>query len=445
MPGYSRLAVGSWGELTDVGPITWALAGCLEQRERRVRHFLSRACYGAPLGAVAATGAASRCLDSWLSSVDYCRTQLAEAYASADFVLVEGRFEPHDESTGESQGGDLATLANRLDLPRVIVLDAALAADCRLPPRPDAVDAVILDGLVDREQFGRLQICVEGSWGVPVVAATERDEGLRQRVASLPRGRAVAHDLVDALVRRMSGYLQLDALDKVADRATLPQPSAPCPPVAFPATEPTIAVAYDEAFCGYFPDVLEQLEQLGARVVDFSPLSDEGLPDDADVVLLGCCKPEAFAARLAANYCMHAALRNFARRGGFIYSEGGGTAYLSRSIREADGGELPMVDLLPLTATALDEPEPFTPVEFTLGRRCPLGPRGTTLRGYRGGRYRFEPVAPWETSAADAPHDLFSAGTVVGGRMQLHFVAQPALLGSLLERRTRDDAYAVVG
>jgi cobyrinic acid a,c-diamide synthase len=372
---------------------------------------------------------------------------MAEAYASADFVLVEGRFQPQGETTRATRGGDLATLAHQLDLPRVIVLDAALASGCRLPPRPDAVDGVILDGVSDREQFGRMQICVEGSWGVPVVAANERDDGLRERLASLPRGRAVDHDLVDVLTRRMNAYLQPSALEAIAERPTLPMPSAASTPPVFMATDSTIAVAYDDAFCGYFPDVLERLEQLGARVVDFSPLADESLPDDADVVLLGCCRPEMFAERLAMNYCMHAALRDFVRRGGFVYSEGGGTAYLSRSLVTPKGGELPMVDLLPLTARAMDEPEPFSPVEFTLDRGSALGPRGTKLRGYRGGRYKFEPAGPCETPASDAAEDLFASGHVIGGRTQLHFVAQPALLANLLEQRcrSRDASFAVVG
>jgi cobyrinic acid a,c-diamide synthase len=338
-------------------------------------------------------------------------------------------------------------LAHQLDLPRVIVLDAASAVGCRLPPRPDAVDGVILDGVADREEFGRLQICVEGSWGVPVVAATERDDEMQRRVAALRPARVVEHELVEALARRLDGYLQLDAMLAVAERPTLPQPSAPCPPQSYPATPSTIAVAYDDAFCGYFPDVLERLEQLGARVVDFSPLADEGLPDGTDAVLLGCGKPEAFADRLANNCCMQAALRGFARRGGYVYSEGGGTAYLARSLTLEDGRELPMVDALPVAARVLDAMEPFSPVEFMLERGCPLGPAGTTLRGYRGGRYQFEPLAGCEMPAGAAPHDLFSAGNTVGGRMQLHFGAQPALLGNLLERRDyrRAEAYAFIG
>lgn len=443
MSGYARVAVGCWGERPDPGPVCWALAGCLERRGRRVRHFLSQACYGAPQGAVTSTGRASQYLDCWLSSTDVCRSQLAEAYASADFVLAEGSF-PRTETTDRRRGGDLMTLAHRLDLPRVMILDASLAADCRLPSRPDAVDGVILDGVLDVEQFARMQICVEGAWGVPVVAALQRDEGLRQQIVCLPPGRIVSHELVDALVRRMDDYLQLDALEAIAHRPTLPQPSSSgawLPPKL--GARSTVAVAFDDAFCGYFGDVLERLEQLGVRVVDFSPLADESLPEGVDAVLVGCGRPEEHADRLASNHCMRSALRNFARRGGVIYSEGGGSAYLSRTLVLDDGRTVPMVDALPLTAHAAAEREPWSPVEFTLAGRSPLGPPGLPVRGYRGGRYRFDPVESCPAPAAELPHDLFAAGNVVGGRVQLHFLAQPQLLSNLFDRR--EDFYAVVG
>lgn len=442
MPGYPRLAVGCWGERSESGPVCWALAGCLERRGRRVRHFLAQACYGAPQGAVTTTGRASQYLDGWLSSTDVCRARLAEAYASADFVLAEGRYAPGRGSAGP-RGGDLATLAERLDLPRIVVLEAALAADCRLPPRPDAVDGVILDGVLDAERYARMQICVEGAWGVPVVAGLERDEGLRQQIVCLPRGRTVAQELVDALIRRMDDYLQLDVLDAIAARPNLPQPTnAHRPPPQF-VVQPTVALAFDDAFCGYFADVLERLEQFGVRFVDFSPLNDETLPDGVDAVFVGCGRPEEFADRLAANHCMRSALRNFARRGGVVYSEGGGTAYLSRTLVLDDGRTVPMVDALPLTAVVRPEREPWEPVEFTLGGCGRLGPPGTTVRGYRGGCYRFEPVEPCASPAVELPRDLFAAGNVVGGRMQLHLLEQPTLLSALFDRREK--FYAVVG
>ena len=453
MSGFARLALGSLGRRPDPGPVCWALAACLERQGRQVRHFFSRACYCSPQGGLTATGSASGYLDSWLLSTDACRTRLAEAYASADFVLAEGCF-PADRCdlrvgealTGSRRGGDLATLAERLDLPRVIVLDAAQAVDCRIPPRPDAVDGVILDGVADAGQFARIQTCIEGVWGVPVLAALERDEGLRQRLVSLIPGAPVPSEVINTLAARMSDYIQWNTLWTIADRPTLPQPTAPVVERFDVLKPPTIATAYDAAFSGYFADALEQYEKLGARIVDFSPLNDESLPDDVDVVLIGCGRPEAHAEQLAANHCMLSALRDFARRGGYIYSEGGGTAYLSRTLTLEDGRDYPLVDALPLAATLRDEPEHPCPVEFTARRDCLFAPAGTTLRAYRGGRYQFVPQEPSVAIDQELAEDWYRHGNTVGGRLQLHFAAQPVLLRGLFARPSTGRAgYVNVG
>lgn len=452
MSGYARLALGSLGRRPDPGPLCWALAGCLQRRGRQVRHFFSRACYCSPQGGLSATGSTSGYLDSWLLSTDACRTRLAEAYTSADFVLAEGVFptERSDLHTGSAafenrRGGDLATLAERLDLPRIIVLDAAQAADCRIPPRPDAVDGVVLDGVNDAEQFVRMQTCIEGVWGVPVVAALQRDEGLRQRLVSLLPGAPVPAEVIQALVSHMIDYVQWNTLAQIAERPTLPQPTVAINDNFEVMRPPTIAVAYDDAFRGYFADAMDRYEKLGARVCDFSPLKDETLPEGTEVVLIGCGRPEVYAEQLSENHCLMAALRTFARRGGYIYSEGGGTAYLSRTLTLEDGRSVPMVDALPLAAQVLREPQAPDPVEFTTRADCLFAPAGTTLRAYRGGRYQFTPL-DHHTARSELADDWYRHGNTVGGRLQLHFAAHPVLLRGLFTRPTQQrEGYAGVG
>ena len=54
-----------------------------------------------------------------------------------------------------------------------------------------------------------------------------------------------------------------------------------------------IGVAYNGAFCFYYPDNLEALEAAGAELVFFEPFNDARIPD-VDAVYLGGGFPESF-------------------------------------------------------------------------------------------------------------------------------------------------------
>ena len=135
-----------------------------------------------------------------------------------------------------------------------------------------------------------------------------------------------------ALGQRLLPTLRLPLLRQLAGRAT---------PIVFEpeswliqADKPgfRIAVAIDEAYCGYYPETLDLLEAAGAELCDFSPLRSEAIPDGADVVYFGCGHPERDPEKLAANHCLKQSLRCYAAAGGRIYAEGSGLAYLCREI-----------------------------------------------------------------------------------------------------------------
>jgi cobyrinic acid a,c-diamide synthase len=195
-----------------------------------------------------------------------------------------------------------------------------------------------------------------------------------------------------------------------------------------------IAMAYDEAFNCYFPDSIDALEMLGAKVIDFSPLKDEALPEDVDVVYFGCGHPEQFAERLVANQCMMQALRGYVRCGGRLYAEGGGFAYLCQSIHMEAGQSTPMVGVFPATAHWNPGPTGPRPVEVTMTRGTWLGTPGTTLRGYRNERWQITPQGTQLAVLGEEghEHDLLTAYQALGSRLHLNFAALPNFLHSFL-------------
>src|SRR5262249_52953928 len=145
---------------------------------------------------------------------------------------------------------------------------------------------------------------------------------------------------LDALADSFLRFVDLSAIHALAESRPFPETPESLP-VMGRGRRFRVAYAQDEAFGRYFPDTLETLEALGAELVEFSPLTDEALPERVDLVMIGCGYPDRHVEALAENHCLISALRSHVCRGQRIYSEGGGTAYLSRSILLPDGRRVP--------------------------------------------------------------------------------------------------------
>jgi cobyrinic acid a,c-diamide synthase len=196
-----------------------------------------------------------------------------------------------------------------------------------------------------------------------------------------------------------------------------------------------VAVAYDEAFHGYFPDTLDVMELRGATIRDFSPLRDERLPPGPDVVYFGCGHPELFASMLAENDCMMLALKGHLCGGRRIYAECGGLAYLCQEIEMPDGHRWPMVGALPATARLDPLPAVPTPLEITLASDTWLGRSSDRLRGYLNPRWSLTLAPSIARCGREVGHetDVIGRHQAIGSRMYLNFAAQEQLLTRFFE------------
>ncbi len=95
-----------------------------------------------------------------------------------------------------------------------------------------------------------------------------------------------------------------------------------------------IAVAKDKAFCFYYEDSLDALRQCGAELTEFSPLSDEKLPEGIDGLYLGGGYPELYKEALSENKSMLESIKNAISSGLPCIAECGGFMYLLESIED---------------------------------------------------------------------------------------------------------------
>ena len=415
-------------------PLLWGLLQAFEDRGLRVQSFLSRALFLPLEGATTITGQSPRQLDTWLMSEETCRQLFKRGTVSCDLAVVDGAWD--DGSAPPPAGGSLRELCTWLDLPVVAVVDVAALADCRIPPRPEGVQAVLLHGADCRGQ--RLRTLLESLWGIPVLGWMELEPALRAAVEALAIGEKPSEELCRALGARCTATVDLARLAKIATARPFATPASHADSPSDLEQQPAspqvaglhIALAYDEVFNCYFADTLEALEAAGARVTDFSPLADERLPGGADIVYFGCGHPERFAAQLGANECMVSALRSHLCDGRRIYAEGGGLAYLCQEI-DTGNGRFAVVGALPAIARRNPQPTPPEPVEVRLSRDTWLAPRGATLRGYLNSFWELEPAAHLHP-CLEGEHalDLVCRHQAIGSRLHLHFAVQAPVLRS---------------
>jgi cobyrinic acid a,c-diamide synthase len=298
-----------------------ALARLHARQGRRVRVFKCGPDFLDPQIHAVASGSPCYNVDLWMCGEAEAKWRLAAAAADADLILVEGVMGLYDGQPSAAE------LAERLGLPILAVIDGSSMAT----------------------SFGAIAYGLKHYRpGTPLTAALANRVGSAYHAelleASLPPDIAwyghLPRDVDAALPERHLGLLPASEVDNLAQRiermadllattaaAQLPPPVdfavTPAPAIAPLLAGKTIAVARDAAFCFLYPANLDCLAELGARLVFFSPLADQGLPE-CDAVWLPGGYPELHAGQLAANRALWAAIKTHVDAGKPLLAECGG-------------------------------------------------------------------------------------------------------------------------
>jgi len=440
----SRLLVAGVSSGSGKTTVTSALLAAFRRRGLRVQPFKAGPDYIDPGYLSTAAGVPARNLDPWLLSETRLADLFARAAATADLSLVEGMMGLYD-GKADTEEGSTAHLAKLLAAPVVLVIDAgklsrtaaaiALGMQHFDPALPLA--GFLLNGIASEGHRRWVAGPIETATGLPVfgylpqradLAVPERHLGL------IPTAEGGVGDaFFGRLAAQAEQTIDLDGILALAE-------TAPALSVAqsdlFPAEaippRTRIAVAQDEAFSFYYQDNLDLLRAWGAELVPFSPIHDRVLPDGIGGVYLGGGFPEVYAASLAANQGMHAAIRLAARRGLPLYAECGGLMYLCQGIVDATGERHPMVALIPGWST-IDRPR------LALGYRTGsaqrdsfLLRRGEPVRGHefhwsnlQGGA--VEGHAAYTLDGAPARLEGYADGGVLATYLHVHFGSDPRL------------------
>ena len=291
-------------------------------------------------------GAKSRNLDLFFLGEDKTRYLLEKNSAGSGLALIEGVMGYYD-GIAMSHEASAYHLARATETTAVLVLDGRGSARTLAAVvhgmktfRPDSgIQGVILNR-VSPMLYPRLKACIEEETGVTVYGYLPNlpDCALESRHLGLVTAAEVAglREKLKKLAAQAEKSLDLDGLLALAASAPALNPT----PVELPDPvegEPVIAVARDKAFCFYYADGLELLEQMGAKLVEFSPLADETLPEGTCGLYLGGGYPEEYAKELADNHSLLREIHEKVLHGLPTIAECGGFLYLNRRLGDADG------------------------------------------------------------------------------------------------------------
>ena len=111
--------------------------------------------------------------------------------------------------------------------------------------------------------------------------------------------------------------------------------------------EVLIGLAQDEAFCFYYQENLRLLEEMGAKLIPFSPIHDKKLPEGIQGILFGGGYPELYPEELSQNKSMMQNIREASERFLPILAECGGFMYLHEELEIRDNKIYPMAGIIP--------------------------------------------------------------------------------------------------
>lgn len=301
-------------------------------------------------------------LDTFFTNEPLTNYLLCNHAKDADITILEGVMGFYDGIGGVSTNASSYETANMTNTPVILILDCkgmSLSVVALLKGimeyQPDThIAGVILNG-VSQAMYPKLKTLIEAQLFTKVVGYIPylNDFKLEGRHLGLVTPNEVAHlkEHMQELASILEDTININLLLDIARKAPPLHSFSTWTfwhhvfPVAPLKKKPNIAVAKDDAFCFYYKDNLELLEDLGANLIYFSPLSDTCLPD-CDGLLLGGGYPELYAKKLSKNTSLRKDLKEKINAGLPTIAECGGFMYLHEELEDASHTLYPMVGVI---------------------------------------------------------------------------------------------------
>lgn len=365
--------------------VTLAVLRAMQRRNIPLAAFKCGPDYIDPMFHKAVLGIPSRNLDLFFISEREVRGQIVRSIPQNGIGVIEGVMGFYDGVSGATDTASAAHLARETGTPAILVVRpkgqslslAAMLSGFRNFAE-NTLCGVILNGIADtmypfyRDIVQKSGLKVLGYLpSVPEAEIPDRHLGL-----------VTADELkdlnyrLDLLADAAENRIDIEQILKISRTASqLSDDSEKISPVTKKPVR--IAVARDKAFCFYYEDNFEVLRNLGAELVEFSPISDSCIPENTDGLYLGGGYPELHITELSNNVKMRNSIKNAIEKGLPTIAECGGFLYLHEHLEGAE-----MVGVVRGNAVLTKKLQPFGYVTLTAQDDNMLSACGGQIRAH---------------------------------------------------------------
>lgn len=336
-------------------------------------------------------------LDTFLCPPAVVRQSYLEHSENGDICVVEGNRGLYDgiDTDGSTSTAELAKL---LDLPVLLVLDctkatrtmAALVLGCMRFDPDIRIIGVILNRVAGKRHEQKVRANIEKYCQIPVFGAVPKldaEDFPERHMGLIPSEEHSSSDKsIQAALQIVKDTIDLKGLYGVLTPGGSFLDSSPAEIQAILENQysgperVTIGVIRDSAFQFYYPDNIDALCKLGARIVFISPLKETSIPD-VDAIYMGGGFPETHAPELARNQGFRDSLKRISEKGLPIYAECGGLIFLGQSIRLEDQ-IYPMSGIFPIQFGLCKLPQGHGYTKVEVVHENPFFKTGEILKGH---------------------------------------------------------------
>lgn len=401
-----------------------------------------------------AAGVPAHNLDRWMMGEEGLKDSFSRWSKEKDVSIVEGVMGLFDGMSVESDFGSSADIAAVLNLPIILVINArgmarSLAAMVKgycLFSKKINIVGVIANNVGSEYHAEMLSNVLEKENLPRLVGWVKRDEKLSLPERHLGLVPAIEQQESNDIIKNCSEFINETVDLELLLKKTKKHNYINTRPIYKNDLNRTnesfiVAVAKDEAFSFYYDDNLFMLKNAGATIVYFSPLNDDKIPHNTNLIYIGGGFPEVFADKLSQNISMKESLKKYADNDGAIYAECGGMMYLGDVISLKNEETYKMCGILPIRSKMRGQLKRLGYREVVLLEDCFLGEEGTIFRGHEFHYSETEELKPIK-NIFNAKHPIkgevdtkgYLLNNVFASYCHIHFVYDPQFGFKLIDR-----------